>query len=134
MMRSLPGRLTASRFHSPSCICALLLLLSAELPLESARTENLELGKQVFLEKAEPLCALFHTLKAAGATGKIGPNLDDLKPDEEKVSNAVKNGVGHNATLRRDTERSGNRCDRTLWLFFGTADVELSRIMIAVCC
>ena len=75
-------------------VCALLLLLSAGLPLKSARTENVELGKQVFLEKAEPPCALCHTLKAAGATGEIGPNLDDLKPDEEKVSNAVKNGVG----------------------------------------
>jgi len=76
-------------------VCTLLLLLSAGLLFEAARPENLELGKQVFLEKAEPPCALCHTLKAAGATGEIGPNLDELKPDEEKVINAVKSGVGN---------------------------------------
>lgn len=75
-------------------VCALLLLLFPWLPFESARAESLELGKLVFLGKAEPPCALCHTLKAAGSTGEIGPNLDDLKPDEERVSNAVKNGVG----------------------------------------
>jgi len=74
---------------------ALLLLFSSGLLCGSARGEDLELGKQVFLEKAEPSCALCHTLKAAEATGRIGPNLDELKPDEEKVSNAVKNGVGN---------------------------------------
>jgi len=70
------------------------LLLFTWLPFESAGAESLELGKLVFLEKAEPPCSLCHTLKSAGSTGEIGPNLDELKPDEERVSNAVKNGVG----------------------------------------
>ena len=52
-------------------------------------------GKKIFLENAEPSCALCHTLKDAGASGEVGPNLDELKPDLEKVRLAVKNGVGN---------------------------------------
>jgi mono/diheme cytochrome c family protein len=39
-------------------------------------------------------CATCHTLADAGATGSVGPNLDDLKPDEETVKNQVTNGGG----------------------------------------
>lgn len=35
-----------------------------------------------------------HSLKAAGATGEVGPSLDELKPDEDRVRQAVKDGVG----------------------------------------
>ena len=52
-------------------------------------------GTKIFLEKAEPSCALCHTLQDAGASGEVGPNLDELKPDLEKVRLAVKNGVGN---------------------------------------
>jgi cytochrome c6 len=54
-----------------------------------------EQGKRIFAEKAEPPCALCHTLKAASSTGEVGPNLDELKPDLDKVRRAVKNGVGN---------------------------------------
>lgn len=47
-------------------------------------------GKDVF----ESNCATCHTLADAGATGSVGPNLDDLKPDEETVKNQVTNGGG----------------------------------------
>lgn len=57
--------------------------------------QNTALGEQIFTEKAVPPCALCHTLKAANSSGTIGPNLDELKPDLEKVSRAVKNGVGN---------------------------------------
>jgi mono/diheme cytochrome c family protein len=39
-------------------------------------------------------CKNCHTLKAAGATGNVGPNLDDLMPDEEQVAVQVANGGG----------------------------------------
>ena len=39
-------------------------------------------------------CASCHTLKAADATGSIGPNLDDLKPDFGKTKEQVINGGG----------------------------------------
>lgn len=56
--------------------------------------EKLALGKTVFLERAEPACGLCHTLADAGAEGSIGPILDDLKPDADRVRQAVTNGIG----------------------------------------
>jgi mono/diheme cytochrome c family protein len=35
-------------------------------------------GKQVFTATAQPPCATCHTLSEAGATGQVGPNLDDV--------------------------------------------------------
>jgi len=51
-------------------------------------------GRQVFLKDATPSCAICHTLAEAGATGKIGPSLDELKPDVQRVTQAVKAGIG----------------------------------------
>ena len=53
-----------------------------------------ELGKKVFTSVAQPSCALCHTLEAAGAKGKLGPSLDELKPDEARALKAIKQGVG----------------------------------------
>jgi mono/diheme cytochrome c family protein len=39
-------------------------------------------------------CASCHTLKAAGATGTVGPNLDTLKPPEPVVEHQVEVGGG----------------------------------------
>ncbi|HJS93261.1 MAG TPA: cytochrome c [Solirubrobacteraceae bacterium] len=39
-------------------------------------------------------CAQCHTLKAAGATGAVGPNLDSLKPSAAKVRSQVERGGG----------------------------------------
>lgn len=47
-------------------------------------------GAQVFTQN----CASCHTLKAAGATGAIGPNLDSTKPAEPLVVDRVTNGKG----------------------------------------
>jgi mono/diheme cytochrome c family protein len=47
-------------------------------------------GKQIFASN----CASCHTLKAAGATGTVGPNLDALKPTESTVATQVTNGGG----------------------------------------
>jgi mono/diheme cytochrome c family protein len=37
-------------------------------------------------------CGLCHTLKAANAVAKVGPNLDELAPNEKLVLNAINNG------------------------------------------
>jgi cytochrome c6 len=55
---------------------------------------KLALGKKVFLEISEPQCALCHTLADAGSKGEVGPILDELKPDEERVKKAVTEGIG----------------------------------------
>jgi mono/diheme cytochrome c family protein len=47
-------------------------------------------GKQVFNQN----CKGCHTLKDAGATGSVGPNLDDLKPAKQRVVTQVDNGGG----------------------------------------
>jgi len=47
-------------------------------------------GKQVFTQN----CKGCHTLKDAGATGSVGPNLDDLQPDKATVVRQVNNGGG----------------------------------------
>jgi cbb3-type cytochrome c oxidase subunit III len=48
-------------------------------------------GKAIF---AEAGCGGCHTLKAAGASGNVGPNLDDAKPPKELVIDRVTNGKG----------------------------------------
>jgi len=48
-------------------------------------------GAEVF---ASAGCSACHTLAAAGASGTVGPNLDELKPDEATVVEFVTNGRG----------------------------------------
>jgi mono/diheme cytochrome c family protein len=48
-------------------------------------------GKAVF---ASAGCTGCHTLKAAGATGTIGPNLDQLKPPYDRIVHQVEVGGG----------------------------------------
>ena len=54
-------------------------------------TGNATAGKAVF---ASAGCNSCHTLKAAGATGTVGPNLDQVKPPYDKVVTQVTNGGG----------------------------------------
>jgi mono/diheme cytochrome c family protein len=49
-------------------------------------------GKEVFLGTAG--CASCHTLSDAGASGTVGPNLDDAQPSEELALDRVTNGQG----------------------------------------
>jgi cbb3-type cytochrome c oxidase subunit III len=48
-------------------------------------------GKTVF---ATAGCTGCHTLKAAGSTGTVGPNLDEAKPSKDLVIDRVTNGQG----------------------------------------
>ena len=47
-------------------------------------------GKQIFKDN----CASCHTLKDAGTTGTVGPNLDQLKPPDAIVKHQVEVGGG----------------------------------------
>jgi mono/diheme cytochrome c family protein len=51
-----------------------------------------KVGRELFGQK----CAFCHTLAAANATGKVGPNLDTLRPSEQVVLNTIKNGCLQN--------------------------------------
>jgi sulfite dehydrogenase len=70
--------------------CALL----APALVRAADEPDPALGKEVFLKLSDPPCAMCHTLADAGAAGKVGPSLDDLKPDVERVKAAIENGIG----------------------------------------
>jgi len=48
-------------------------------------------GKAVF---ATAGCGGCHTLKAAGSSGTVGPNLDQLKPPLDRIVTQVENGGG----------------------------------------
>ena len=50
------------------------------------------LGLDVYNNKAE--CGVCHTLQAAGSEGQIGPDLDVLKPQMNKIIAVVTNGIG----------------------------------------
>src|SRR5262249_50697229 len=56
----------------------------------SGGTQNASAGKQVFTQN----CGGCHTLKEAGTSGSVGPNLDDLQPDKATVTRQVNNGGG----------------------------------------
>jgi cbb3-type cytochrome c oxidase subunit III len=62
----------------------------AGVPGAAAKPPTGNDGKSIFSAN----CASCHTLKAAGASGTIGPNLDDLKPSEPIVKHQVEVGGG----------------------------------------
>ena len=47
-------------------------------------------AKQLFVDN----CGNCHTLAAAGASGKVGPDMDQLRPSPELVNTQVTNGGG----------------------------------------
>jgi sulfite dehydrogenase len=73
----------------------LVMSLAALAPSAHASdAAKLAQGKQLFLQGAVPACAVCHALKDAGAEGAVGPSLDELRPDAERVAKAVRNGIG----------------------------------------
>ena len=74
-------------------IFSVIILLSFFLTTDlKADSEKMVLGLDIFNNKA--MCSSCHVLKAAGSTGNIGPDLDDLKPLEEQVRDVVTEGLG----------------------------------------
>lgn len=62
--------------------------------LAAEDADALARGKTLFVQGAAPPCGVCHALKDAGTGGSIGPALDELKPDVERVLSAMKNGIG----------------------------------------
>ena len=54
--------------------------------------DKMVLGLDIYNNKAQ--CGVCHTLQAAGSTGAIGPNLDQLKSLKLQIVAAVTNGIG----------------------------------------
>ena len=54
--------------------------------------DKMALGLDVYNNKAQ--CGVCHTLQAAGSSGDIGPNLDQLKSSIGRIIYVVTNGIG----------------------------------------
>ena len=53
---------------------------------------KMDLGLEVYNNKAK--CGDCHSLQAAGSEGQIGPDLDMLRPQMNKIIAVVTNGIG----------------------------------------
>lgn len=69
--------------------------LALAAPAALADDALISAGRALFTKGAVPACAICHTLKDAGAEGQVGPVLDELKPDANRVATALRNGVGN---------------------------------------
>ena len=70
----------------------LLILLVVTFSSSAFADPKMELGLDVYNNKAQ--CGVCHTLQAAGSTGDIGPNLDQLKAQMAQIIAVVSNGIG----------------------------------------
>jgi mono/diheme cytochrome c family protein len=64
-------------------------------------TQGEKAGRELFGEH----CAVCHTLAAANAIGKVGPNLDTIKPPASLVLNTINNGCLPNASGANSAEQ-----------------------------
>jgi len=82
-----------SRSESPTTTAATATspTTTAAAPAPSGGQGDPAAGKAVF---AKAGCGGCHTLKAAGSSGTVGPNLDQLKPPFDRVVHQVQVGGG----------------------------------------
>ena len=69
------------------------LLLGLAGPANAVDSQVLARGKALF-STVQPVCALCHTLKVVASSGQVGPNLDELQFDADRVLRAVREGLG----------------------------------------
>jgi mono/diheme cytochrome c family protein len=84
------GLTTPYRHPAVGCavVCGAAVALVAPAALADRIAGNPARGKLIFVDKCSPC----HTLKAAGAHGHLGPNLDKLKPSYARVITQVTTG------------------------------------------
>jgi mono/diheme cytochrome c family protein len=63
-------------------------------------TAEARAGRELFGEH----CAVCHTMAAANAIGKVGPNLDQIHPPKSLVLHTIANGCLPNATTKTQNE------------------------------
>ena len=77
-----------------------LVLAGAAGGAAAADAAQLEAGRKLFNGGVQPSCAVCHTLADAGAAGAVGPVLDEIKPDAQRVATALRNGIGSMPSFR----------------------------------
>ena len=70
----------------------LLILLFLTFSSSVFADDKMVLGLDIYNNKAQ--CGVCHTLQAAGSTGTIGPNLDQIKPQIPQIIATVTYGIG----------------------------------------
>ena len=60
--------------------------------IQAKADELFNQGKEVFLEAGN--CAACHTLADVGSNAMVGPNLNEIRPDIQRIIMAVRNGIG----------------------------------------
>lgn len=73
-----------------AAVASLALLASGCGDGTAGSLANEEPGKAIFAES----CGGCHKLEAAGTTGTLGPNLDELKPTAAETRTAIRIGPG----------------------------------------
>ena len=73
--------------------CVLLLAPAAAQDKADAQAGASE-GRRIFVSGTQPSCPTCHELADAGAAGRIGPSLDEMRPEPEQVQRAVLMGIG----------------------------------------
>ena len=72
--------------------CGTLLFVIFASIMQGNADELFNKGKEVFLEAGN--CAACHTLYDAGSNAMIGPNLNEIRHDIQRIIMAVRNGIG----------------------------------------
>lgn len=80
-------------------LCALFVawpggLLARDDGADDVSEETIQQGREIFTTSSQPPCRLCHTLADADAEGRIGPNLDQMRPDADKVRTVIEDGPG----------------------------------------
>ena len=70
----------------------ILFLFFLIFSISALADSKMDLGLDVYNNKAQ--CGVCHILQAAGSTGDIGPNLDQLKAQMAQIIDVVTNGIG----------------------------------------
>jgi cytochrome c6 len=96
-----------TRLLLPALIVLWPLAAAAQDAVEHELDEaELERGREIFLEEANPSCSICHILADAESQGRIAPNLDQLRPTKERVMQALRSGPGampdYSATLTEE--------------------------------
>ena len=86
------ARFATRSMAAMALVCTLAPALATDRAPDHAA--QMTLGKQLFTTGAVPACAICHTLKDADAEGAIGPDMNELKPEAERVAKALRTGLG----------------------------------------
>ena len=78
-------------------VVAIALVIKPDGESAAPTPADIAAGRTVFLEAG---CSACHTLADAGATGRVGPNLDAANPSLQTVVDRVSNGLGAMPSFR----------------------------------